>query len=244
MGVLNTFALFSSEPSSPGVPLPPGPPPIDPSTGLATTDTPPPVNFSVLVPATAPDPSTIPQDNASQSNYVASMLRQCNRDLLGIAQSLGPAPPKSLAGIAADLNTERQRYQTILSAYNDAYRVMFGRLPDQTGLQQWQLWIGVGVGIVAIGYAAYELHQHIQNTKQALANQAKALQNAAYAAQQCAASQQAGDSASAQMWCAIAKSSSDAANNGGGQSATDWIKENWPWVALAGAALVILPDLV
>jgi len=213
---------------------PPPPPVIDPNTGLPESSTPPPVTPTGVAAG----------DSISQANLIAAQLRQANASLIALEQSLvtNQGNPDYVKQMAPGIQNARSRYGQILQAYIYAYGVAFGNPPDTTGLSQWAVYIGAGVALAAVLAAAYEINNYIGYLKQQQSNITLALQNSAYAMQQCHAAQQAGDTASAAQWCAIAQQMASSVPSGSGFSA--WLSENWAWLAAGAAALVIVPDLL
>ncbi|HXU18976.1 MAG TPA: hypothetical protein VN788_00175 [Verrucomicrobiae bacterium] len=184
-------------------------------------------------------------DTMSQANLIAAQLRQANSRLIALEQSLitNMGNQDYQNQLRPGVNTARARYEKILNAYIYTYGAVFGNPPDTTGLEQWAIYIGAG--IIALGTllaAAYEINKYIDVLQEQQSNITLSAQNTAYAEQQCHAAQAAGDTDGANRWCAVAQSS--AASTAQKSGFTEWLSENWAWVALGAAGALILPDFL
>jgi|SRR5579884_435336 hypothetical protein len=189
----------------------------------------------------------------SQFDVAGSLLRQQNAQIKSLEQLVislnvpGVANPQ-LATFSAAVAEARRRYQDLLTAYIYAYGIAFGP-PDTTGLQlgQWQVYVATGVGIAAILAGIYELNKYLNNVQsQAQAMQAQAAanqqqqQNIQFAQQQLAAAQASGDQASAAQWQKVLDANKPYQSAAATSSASDFLTQNWPWLALGGAGLLLL----
>jgi hypothetical protein len=204
-----------------------------------------------------------PTDQASWTNAVGT-LQQWNSQLQAIEAQVssanlqllnsGTQPPPAFTSLAAQVNQQRQQYESLAQQFINAYRSVTGNVPSGlTGLGilpvvAWSIGIGAALVAVYFGYQAFQNWKASINVQQTVAATAAAQQSSSTATNAALMialqkAQASGDTTTANSILATLQKTA-APTTGAPMSAIEaWMTTNAKWIGLGAAALVVLPGL-
>jgi hypothetical protein len=178
--------------------------------------------------STTPDVGTL----QTQANHMAAQIAQMNQDLMATQTQIQMlnAQGMNTQTEATQLMQQRNDYENIVSQFTVAYRALFGTTPpglSQLGIDPVTLAsIAAALAIVASLIAIW--WEHESALKAAAASKLQQQQNIAAAIA-------AGDTATAQMLANAA---------GAPTNFTDWLSQNWMYVAMGVGGLIVLQKVL